>query len=76
MSAGERIRTGIVAFRNPGFKNYWIALLCTGFAVQIQTVAVGWQVYDLTRDPLDLGLIGLSPVRTRAFFGSCHRYGR
>lgn len=26
----------------------------------MQTVAVGWQVYELTRDPLDLGLIGLS----------------
>src|SRR5215207_1927262 len=49
-----------VPFRNPGFSQYWIALLASGFAVQIQTVAVGWQVYDLTRDPLDLGLIGLS----------------
>jgi len=28
--------------------------------VQMQTVAVGWQVYEVTRDPLDLGLIGLS----------------
>jgi MFS family permease len=26
----------------------------------MQTVAVGWQVYEITRDPLDLGLIGLS----------------
>lgn len=26
----------------------------------MQLVAVGWQVYDITRDPLDLGLIGLS----------------
>lgn len=28
-------------------------------AVQIQGVAVGWQVYQLTKDPLSLGLIGL-----------------
>jgi MFS family permease len=28
--------------------------------VQIQTVAVGWQVYDMTRNPLDLGFVGLS----------------
>src|SRR5918998_2672957 len=49
-----------VSFRNPGFSQYWIALLASGFAVQIQTVAVGWQVYDLTRDPLDLGFVGLS----------------
>ena len=26
----------------------------------MQTVAVGWQVYEITHDPLDLGLIGLS----------------
>lgn len=51
---------GFEAFENPGFASYWGALLATGFAVQIQTVAVGWQVYDLTRDPLDLGLVGLS----------------
>ncbi len=30
-----------------------------GFAVQIVSVAVGWQVYDITRDPLDLGFVGL-----------------
>ncbi len=53
---GERFE----AFESPGFAYYWGALLATGFAVQIQTVAVGWQVYDLTRDPLALGLVGLS----------------
>jgi MFS family permease len=30
------------------------------FAIQMQSVIVGWQVYDLTHDPLSLGLIGLS----------------
>lgn len=29
-------------------------------AAQVQLVAVGWQMYALTGDPLDLGLIGLS----------------
>lgn len=48
------------AFRHRGFTAYWIALVATGFAVQIQTVAIGWQVYELTRDPFDLGLVGLS----------------
>jgi len=28
--------------------------------IQIQAVAVGWQVYEITRDPLSLGLIGLA----------------
>ncbi|MEY4931867.1 MAG: hypothetical protein RLZZ403_187, partial [Pseudomonadota bacterium] len=32
----------------------------TSLAAQMMTVAVGWQVYAVTRDPLDLGLIGLS----------------
>jgi MFS family permease len=34
--------------------------VATSVAVQMQTVAVGWQVYEITHDPLDLGLIGLS----------------
>lgn len=29
-------------------------------AFTVQSVAVGWQVYDITRDPLSLGLVGLS----------------
>ena len=48
------------AFQNAAFMKYWLSRLAAGFAVQIQTVAVGWQVYDLTRDPLDLGFVGLS----------------
>lgn len=50
----------LAAFGNPGFTQFWIANLAAAFAVQIQTVAVGWQVYELTRNPLDLGLVGLS----------------
>ena len=29
------------------------------FAAQIVSVAIGWQIYDLTRSPFDLGLVGL-----------------
>jgi MFS family permease len=39
---------------------YLAALGAAGFAVQIMSVAVGWQVYDLTRNPLDLGFVGLA----------------
>lgn len=28
--------------------------------IQIQSVAIGWQVYEMTRDPLDLGWVGLA----------------
>lgn len=46
--------------RNPDFRRYIAARFLGSLAVQMQTVAVGWQVYDVTRDPLDLGLVGLS----------------
>ncbi|MEX0734097.1 MAG: MFS transporter [Steroidobacteraceae bacterium] len=44
----------------PGFVRFLSARLLASIAVQMQTVAVGWQIYEITRDPLDLGLIGLS----------------
>ncbi|MCX5497058.1 MFS transporter [Kaistia dalseonensis] len=47
------------AFRHRGFVLYLFARLCANFAVNIVSVAVGWQVYDLTQNPLDLGIIGL-----------------
>src|SRR4051812_49691606 len=48
------------AFRNRPFMTFWFSRVAAAFAAQIQTVAVGWQVYDLTRNPLDLGFVGLS----------------
>ena len=47
------------AFRNTSFLKYWLARFLATFATQIVSVAVGWQIYDLTRDPFDLGLVGL-----------------
>jgi MFS family permease len=38
---------------------FLVARLAAGFAMQLQVVAVGWEMYDLTGDPLDLGLVGL-----------------
>ena len=46
--------------RERPFMRYLVTRFASGVAVQIQTVAVGVQVYSLTHDPLDLGLIGLS----------------
>jgi MFS family permease len=47
------------AFRHGAFLRYWAARFLTTFSTQIVSVAVGWQIYDLTRDPLDLGLVGV-----------------
>lgn len=30
------------------------------FSIQMQAIVVGWQVYEITRDPLSLGLVGLA----------------
>jgi MFS family permease len=47
------------AFRHRPFLNYWASRFLITFAAQIVSVAVGWQMYDLTRDPFDLGLVGI-----------------
>jgi len=41
------------------FALLWVANLLTGLAAQMMAVAIGWQVYAIHRNPLDLGLIGL-----------------
>ncbi len=48
------------ALRHRGFALFLSARSLATLAVQMQSVAVGWQVYDLTGDPLDLGLVGLA----------------
>ena len=47
------------ALHHRPFVAYWIGLWAASFAVQIMSVAVGWQVYAISHDPKDLGLIGL-----------------
>ena len=48
------------AFRHRDFALFWVALVTTGFAMAMASVAIGWQVYAVRENPLDLGLIGLS----------------
>ena len=48
------------AFRHRDFRLFWLALFTSGFALQMASVAVGWQVYAIHGNPLDLGLIGLA----------------
>ncbi|MBX9465201.1 MAG: MFS transporter [Aquamicrobium sp.] len=47
------------AFRHSSYLRFWAARFLTTFATQVVSVAVGWQVYDLSRNPFDLGLVGL-----------------
>src|SRR5437867_7941589 len=41
------------------FALFWTSLLTSGLASQMLAVAIGWQVYAIHRNPLDLGLVGL-----------------
>jgi MFS family permease len=42
------------------FVLFWLARVSTTIAIQMQAVAVSWQMYDLTSSALDLGLVGLT----------------
>jgi MFS family permease len=44
----------------PNFRLFQTSRLLTVMASEMQSVAVGWQVYEITRRPLDLGLVGLA----------------
>jgi MFS family permease len=47
------------AFSYTSFRLYWLARFLNGFATQIISVAVGWQIYDETQNAFLLGLVGL-----------------
>ena len=47
-------------FRHRDFALFWVALGTSSFAVSMSLVAIGWQVYAVRENPLDLGLVGLA----------------
>lgn len=49
-----------IALRYPEFRSYIGMRFFLTFAYQIQAVVIGWYVYQVTNDPLSLGLIGLA----------------
>jgi MFS family permease len=48
------------ALRVPDFRRFILARVLFTIATQIQGVVVAWQIFQLTKDPLALGLIGLA----------------
>ena len=46
-------------FRHPDLRRYLSARFIVSVATQVQTVAVGWQVFSVSGDPFDLGLVAL-----------------
>jgi len=51
---------GRVALRYPNFRLFQMARLFVVVGLEMQSVAVGWHVYELTREPLALGFVGLA----------------
>jgi MFS family permease len=58
---------GLAAFRYVDFVLYQIERFSVVAALEMQSVAVGWQVYEITRRPLDLGYVGLAQFLPNVF---------
>src|SRR6266700_2195496 len=60
------------ALRIKNYRWFIVSVLTMTISSQIQAVVVAWQIYDITHDPLSLGLMGLAealPFIAAAPFG-------
>ncbi len=60
MIGKDRLGTSPLKYRD--FRLMWAGFFVSQVGTQMQVVAVAWQVYQLTGDPLALGAIGLARV--------------
>lgn len=60
MSTPAPADTSRLAFTYIGFRYFWLTTLLVSFAVQIMSVSIAWQIYDVTGNVFLLGLVGLS----------------
>lgn len=67
MPETEHRHAGLAAFRHLDFVLYQIERFSIVAALEMQSVAVGWQVYEITRRPLDLGYVGLAQFLPNVF---------
>ena len=49
----------LTVLRNRDFRRFEISASLATLAAEILTVAVGWMIYDISREPLHLGFVGL-----------------
>jgi MFS family permease len=65
-------RTPVAALRHRDFSIYWSGSVLSQAGSQFTTVAMAWQIYELTNSPLELGLLGLArgaPMLVLLLFG-------
>jgi MFS family permease len=48
------------SLRFPEYRRFLVSMSAVFVATQVQSTVLGWQVYELTGDPLSLGLVGLA----------------
>jgi MFS family permease len=58
ISAADARANAMLGIRD--FRLFVVARFLSTMSLQMQSVAVGWQVYDLTQDPIALGYVGLA----------------
>ncbi|MCF7751745.1 MFS transporter [Bacillus subtilis subsp. subtilis] len=65
MSAGapaEPAEGALTLLARPGFSLLLAYRICAMLSYQIVAVTVGWHIYEVTRNPFSLGLVGLAEV--------------
>jgi MFS family permease len=67
----SRFEGPYASLRSREFIHYLVMRFGFVFALNMQSTIIGWKIYELTKDPLSLGLIGLAeliPAFTLALF--------
>lgn len=65
----EPAASALTVLAHRDFRLYALARLGSTLGIQMLAVGVGWQVYSLTGDPFDLGLVGLAQFLPILCFG-------
>src|ERR1700690_2363148 len=53
------VAPSIPLLRQPAYLRFLYVRVAASIVLQVQAVAVGWLMYELTRSPFQLGLVGL-----------------
>jgi MFS family permease len=51
--------SGRSVFREASYARFWLTRICSTVSFQMASVAVGWQMYELTHSTFALGMVGL-----------------
>ena len=58
----DKARTGspLKLLRHPEYRNFITARVFYIMAMRMVTTVVGWRIYEMTRNPFAIGLLGLA----------------